>query len=472
MEWTQREPGKFVQDFGGVEKIYRHISQIFKPTGREHWGLYCVCTLDCSLLLSTTATTSIETALRNSWTALRHEFPRLAVVPEGDTTKSYEVPTTESIQQWVKETFFSEKTSTPDDILAAYPLKDTPTLYFFPASMQILLLSSHWRVDALGLCMLLDRFFDLLAAATSLMPPAVPHASTSSLQRISLPIEDAFGAPSIEHCAADPEIEEFARQYIQHHHKAAVNAGGLPFKRASVPGQPARTAIHLNRASTAAFVKACKAREFTVTSAVHAALADTFFALNDSIPTPPESYTAVMSVNMRSHLKPPYNGKEHAVQTYVTGITPSVDRKSTFEEKVKVLKASYNSWYSEKFLSAMRLTTKLHYDAMKNRPSDVADTPPPKPSSSVTLSSLGVVEEYLRVRHGEGDSTVEVTGFRFGVSMMTPQMLLYVWTFSEKLCLSVNYNDAYHDASEGLEFLDFIRQVLQKELGILLELEA
>ncbi|CAJ2500236.1 Uu.00g030890.m01.CDS01 [Anthostomella pinea] len=152
-----------------------------------------------------------------------------------------------------------------------------------------------------------------------------------------------------------------------------------------------------------------------------------------------------MSVNMRSYLPPPYNGKDHAVQVYVTGVTPVVDRDSTLQQKTEQLTAYYKGWYSERFVQAMRVTTDKHFNAMfKGRREGGA---PPKPPSNVTLSSMGVVEKYLAGECGGG--AVKVTDFRFGVSMMTRQMLLHVWTFQGRLCLSVNYNEAYQEASSA-----------------------
>lgn len=466
MEWTQESPDRFVQGLGGVEKIYRHVSRLFSATGREHWGLYCSCTLEFSPGLLEKGPDLI---LRSAWKVLRYEFPGLAVAPRDGDMRTYQTPTTESIEAWVKETFVVEKASQPDDVIASYPLKDTPTLHFFPESSTVLLLVSHWRIDALGTCMLLNRLFTLVAAETVVPPPELWSAA---LEKISPPIEDAVGAPSIEASAQNPALEEFARRYIKHHHHTAVNAGGLPFKDASAAKRPSRAAVTLSQSSTTALVNACRERGITVTSAVHAALADTYFALNATVETPPSNYACVMSVNMRDRLQPPYNGPQHAVQTYVTGVTPSVDRESSFEEKAKQLKSYYKSWYSEEFARAMRLTTKYHSDAMLSRPAPVVGAPAPKPPSSVTLSSLGVVGKYLEQQHMARSESVTVTDFQFGVSMMTRQILLYVWTFDARLRLSANYNDAYHDKEEILEFLNLIRLDLEKELSVSMDLDG
>jgi hypothetical protein len=82
-------------------------------------------------------------------------------------------------------------------------------------------------------------------------------------------------------------------------------------------------------------------------------------------------------------------------------------------------------------------------------------------------SNLGVVDKFLGTEFGDG--ALQVSKFRFGVSMMTRQMLLYPWSFRGELNLSINYNDAFYDASSPRQVLEGIQSKLERELGIKLE---
>ncbi|KAK0713562.1 hypothetical protein B0T26DRAFT_782641 [Lasiosphaeria miniovina] len=467
MNWTEASPSVFTRDLGGVEKIYRLVSQSFQATGREHWGLYCECTFELDPLQPNDATAA---ALRSAWIALRHELPGLAVAPGGLDKATYTLPTASSVDAWADATFFVNAAPTPplNAVVADYPLRDLPALHYFPSSSQLLFLASHWRVDGLGTCMVLDRLFALLATNT----PPPPSAWPNDLAKISPSIEDAVGAPPAAEAAADPATASFAREHIAKHHRNAVHAGGLATlgTPATPPGRTACAALTLSRTSTEALAAACKARAVSVTAAAHAALAETAFRLS---PAPkPERYAAVMSVNMRPRLQPAFRGAEHAVQTYVTGVTPSVGRDATFGERAAHLTAFYKEgWYSERFVRAMRLATQYHFEAMAAARGAAPQGVKPKPPSNVLLSSLGVVDKYLAPRHAGGDRAVRVTGFRFGVSMLTRQMLLYVWTFDGRLQLSVNYNEAYHGRAEAEAFLQTMKTVLETELGVGLDLD-
>ncbi|AEO68600.1 uncharacterized protein THITE_2145717 [Thermothielavioides terrestris NRRL 8126] len=504
MEWVETGPGKFRKELGGVEKVYRRISTAFAPLGREHWLLYCACTLEFPEHTQGSST-AVDAVLRGAWIALRHEFPALGVLPDGLTAKTYQVPTAQSIEEWADETFvLAAADQDPDAVLAACPARDVPRMYFFPSTQQVLLLISHWRVDGLGACMLMDRFLALAAAGGDTTPPPSLSSATSGacgegvpdVQRISPTLEDALGAPP-DTGDDDPDAEAFARDYISAHHRTAVHAGGLPYAgdAKTPPGASARSQITLDRPSTAALVAACRAQEVTVTAAVHAALAEAVFGLSrDYEGHDSDKYAAVVSVNLRPRLLPPYrhsstnnndennksaNGRQHAVGVYVTGVTPAVERAQTFGEKARSLTAFYRSaaWFTPQFVRALRPIMRLHAAALFDGP------PPAKPPSAVTLSSLGVLEPYLGGHYatggggGEGPGrqaapAIRVRAFRFGVTIMTRQMLLYVWTFGQQLTLSVNYNKAYHDDAAAQELLERVKSGLQEGLGVPLEVQV
>ncbi len=450
MAWTESTPGVFRKDFSGVEKIYRKMSTAFSHLGREHWGIHCVCRFHSG---PSFAQRDTATALREAWKALMIEFPGLSVVPDG-LTKVFVVPDAQAANQWVNQTFFVKPAGNADAIIANSTPRDLPSLFYLPSSSELVFLSQHWRTDAIGTCMLLDRFFSLIAQPQDLdSSPGKP-----ALEKISPSLEDAAGSP--EH--GTPELQEFARDYIDTFHKKALNASGLPYKGdlATPPASTSHQDLLLTKASTTALLAACKTLHISLSAAIHTALAHTAFSL--APPSSPLSeYTTIMAVNMRGYLQPPYNTKAHACQTYVASITPTVQRRSEFAEAAAALTREYRSWHSEKFTRALRCIYEYHVDRLfAPRPAEV---PAPKPPSGVTLSSLGVVERYLTGDYGDA---VRVDGFRFGVSMMTRQMLLYAWTFRGQVNLSVNYNTAYYDGGMAREVLSRIQGSLEKELGL------
>lgn len=456
MAWTETTPGQFRQDFSGVEKIYRKMSTSFGHIGKEHWGIHCVCHFRLGHSFGKRDT---GTALREAWKTLMFEYPGLSVVPD-NLTKVFIVPDAQMADKWVDQTFFVEPTENAETVIANSTTKDLPSLFYLPLSSEIIFLSQHWRIDAIGTCMLLDRLFSIMAQPQDL----ASLWGKPAIEGISPCLEDAAGAPQ----NVTPELQNFAREYIDNFHKKAVNSGGLPFKGDAVtlPADSSHQDLILTPESTITLVAACKRRHISVSAAIHTSLARTVFSFD-----PPEDqstdYTTVMATNMRIHLPPPYNSRAHACQTYVASIIPTVQRSSDFLAATAALTQEYKIWHSQKFMRALREIYKYHAEKLFTpRPEGL---PPPKPPSGITLSSLGVIENYFTGDYGDA---VQVDGFRFGVGMMTRQMLLYAWTFRGQLNLSANYNTAYYDNDMAQEVLSRIKSTLEKELGLDLDTVA
>lgn len=454
MAWIETSPGQLRQDFSGVEKIYRKMSTAFGHIGKEHWGIHCVCHFRLGQSLGKR---DAGTALREAWKALMFEYPGLSVVPDG-LTKVFIIPDGPAADRWVNQTFFVETTENAKTVIANSTREDLPRLFYLPSSSEIIFLSQHWRIDAIGTCMLLDRLFTIMAQPQD---PALLWRRPV-VEDISPCLEDAAGAPQ----NVSPELQNYAREYIDNFHKKAVNSGGLPFEgdAATLPADSSHQDLILTSESTNSLVAACKRRHISVSAAIHTGLAHTVFSF-----APPEDqpsdYTTVMATNMRIHLPPPYNSKAHACQTYVASIIPTVQRSSDFSAAAAALTREYKIWHSQNFMRAIREIYKYHAEKLfAPRPEGL---PPPKPPSGVTLSSLGVIEKYFTGDYGDA---LQVDRFRFGVGMMTRQMLLYAWTFRGQLNLSVNYNTAYYENSMAQEVLSRIKATLEKELG--LELDA
>ena len=442
--------GTIKKECGNEEKVYRALSLAFRGLNKEHWCIYCICKI--SLAQSVTENSSPEAALRKSWKALRFLYPNLSIIPEG-FTKLYLVPDSQNVEEWATQTFFVELAKTADQIVANYTPRDLPSLHYLPASSELLFMSSHWRIDGVGTCMLLDRFFRILAN-----PPDLESISWAAEARnLSPSMEDAVGPAE----PTTPAMEEYARVAIEKFHRTALNNSDIPYKGgpSTLPGASTRSAVMFSKKSTSSFVSACKAARISVTAAIHAALAETVFSLAAEDQT--KDYTTVMSVDLRKYLQPQYRSAAHACQTYVSSIAPTVLRKSTFKERTAALMLEYSGWHTDDHMRSLRLLYKYHAEAFLNRKG-----PPPTPPSGVLLSSLGVVEQYIT---GDYDGAVQVEKFNFGVTMMTRQMLLYPWSFQGHLHFSVNYNEAYYDARVAQEVLTKLQNVLEKELGTTLD---
>ena len=454
------------QPFSNYEQVYLNMSRAFSHLKKEHWGIHVI----CEIKHDAPPGTDTVKALSSAWTRLAAEFPGLRMVPVG---REKHFPAMDETA-WLDRTFFTSSNLASQDVIAQAKPRNHPSLYYLPTTSEVILLTQHWRSDGLGACMLLDRLFQILA--TNPTGPVQPNPPSPSL-------ESAAGASS----SSDPSLQSYARTYIDNFHARAVHAGGLPFQgdTATPPSLASRMDLDLSAGATSSLVSACKSQGISVTAAIHSALAQTVFSYLPSEEEKRAGYTTVMAVNMRPFLPAPYNSASHACQTFVASITPTVAYRrddgpgpgsgsaSSFLDSAKSLTHEYRTWHSgdkDMFMRSLHWIYQYHVEKL-------SAPPPPgavrKPPSGVTLSSLGVVDNYLKGRYegdgGAGGKGVEVGKFRFGVSMMTRQTILYAWTFRGKLTLSLSYNAAYYEESMVKEVLNRVKRGMEVGLGLELE---
>lgn len=473
MEWKESPEGTWRKDLGGAEKIYRFTSTIFLATGHEHWGLYTACQVKFNAYISSD---EVIVALRNAWKALRFEFPALTLIPDDyeavypGLSKEMKVAAQDAVDDWAQKTFRVDPLLTVEEILADYNLHDLPELIWLPATSQVVLLVSHWRCDGLGTCMLLNRLFQLVSTKASGIVPD-DWTVEKDLAKISPSIEDAAGAPMV----SNPEIEETAREMSKFRAKT-LKTIGLPYNGdlTTLPGQTGAHGTTFTAESTKALIEACRARKITVAAAIHAALATAAFELTSAKEV--DEYVTVMAVSFRPYLQKPYNTEAHACRTYVTGIAPEVSKNASFEEQTASLTELFKNWHTDKMSRALRELYRGAAQAILSPPPRPAG-PPPSPPSGITHSNLGVVDQFIKGKYygGDQDSSsadapfIEVTDFRFGVSVLTRQLMFYPWTFRGQLNFSINYNNAYYDSVAADKVLLRIQQKLEEELNLVLE---
>ena len=448
MVWKESEVSIWLDDLDGAERVFYNMSQAFAPFGKEHGSVYSVCKLRAS---SSTSVVPLEISIRDAWEALRFEFPALSVVVEG-SRKQYLAATAERRADWMEETFSVITTLSANEILPTLHLNRLPRLIFLPRSSEIIFHCSHWRIDALGACMILDRLLDLVSEGVSGSSRDWDH----EYRNLSPSLEDAFGSPQI----CSPAMEAMAETIRRRNFETSYPSTGLSFEgdMITAPTVSRPQSMELTVDDTKDLIAACKVRGISVTAAIHAACAEMVFQQSRHNE---HDYSTVVSANMRDHLvKPQQNTKAaYACGTYVTGITHIVRRADDFATRSSQLTKAYRGdWQATEYMSALRPIYKFHGDALLA----MAKSGTRPPTSNVTVSSLGVVDKYLRSDHG----SVLVERFRLGSAIMTRQPTLYVWTFQGRLTMSVDYNEAYYSAETIAILLSGIKGCLERGLGL------
>lgn len=446
MPWKETSSGHYERPFDSLERMYRIIGAAGAAMEREHFAITAVVRLRIGSSIGDS-----ETALRQAWKALRYDFPHIAAYGQCDTYM-YDVPSTSTLESWLADTFVVEPaTSTTAGLHSETSPTELATMHYFPHTSEILFRSSHWRIDGIGSLHLLNHFLELLAH-----PRPVQFGDEG--RNLCIGLDEAAGVVS----EATPEMEEAATnlllQYVNN-----LPTIGLPASLDQVPRGSSRCRIHLSQQTTSAVIAKCKQFGFSVTTAVHAAV----ICATSQYPNPPSAnkYTSWSTWDVRKYLPPPYNGATEAVSIFHTGI-PIAVTPSDFSGNAAQLRRIY----SQKLTAPGAGNIFPFLSRYVEKVTAVLTQPPPPgvvPPTDPALSSLGVIETYLDdKRHGRGDAVVEILDFWLGVDMLSPQLMVYVWTRKGRMELSACFNRGFYERGFVGGFLGVVERVLVDGLGV------
>ncbi|ROT38103.1 hypothetical protein SODALDRAFT_278484 [Sodiomyces alkalinus F11] len=474
-------PGAVTRSMDTLENFYKLLADSSSKLNREHWAL----TMSFRLAFPASLGDPLP-YLRRTWLAVRHLHPGIgSTAPPTDpadlTSKvALTVPPLDP-EAWLAKSFVAHDDTTlvEDDATAALSLRptETATLHWVPATSTIVFRSSHWRIDGMGSIMLAHAFMTTLVSVLrrGLDADLSAHASPAANGSLTPSLDDIVRSPADE--ASTPErLKKAADSLIATFLKGLPTVGlpTIPGSEHATPGPTARAQVSLDRATTAAVLAACKARGFTVTSAIHAALLRVV-ARHPQHPLA-KNYAAFVATDMRRRLGAPWDGVPYAVGMFSSGVPVCIEGAQEEEEDKPFarLAADFHAVYSQDLARLgvddrgapfsmqdivapyVRRTTKLFMT-----------TPVPggtmPPIQNPDLSSLGPVETVLRRRYvyACGDERIEVTDFWLGVEMLSRALQCHLWTFRDSLTLQGCFNTSFYEK-------DFVAGVLGQAMEELL----
>ncbi|MCJ1307925.1 hypothetical protein MMC25_001573 [Agyrium rufum] len=444
MPWTEVSPGRFERPFDHLERHYLKILSTGIPLNREHYSISGAIRLEWDRPKK-----QIIDALRSAWKTLRFDYPSLAAVPLDDKCV-YEIPNEAALEAWLKETVVvlsSDSETTVDDLYANFTPGNLAKIYYFPRSCEVVIHSSHWRIDGIGLLYLFDKLLKLLDE-----PREVQFGNEA--ERLSISLDEVMGLKN----EVKPELEQAATAQLM---KILTNFPpvGLPTKPEKVPGSSQRCRLELEPDLTSAIISNSKSKGYSVTTIIHAAIicANQVHADHD---IPAKTYTSLLAYDLRKYCPAPYNTTNYPLCVYHTGF-PATVVPSTLFENASQLKSMYSQPLTEWNPSPFDYLTSYVKQASALILAPLPEgTPIP---SEVNLSSLGLLNGLLSAKYGKD---IEVKDFWLGVEMLTRVIMIHVWTREGRLTFSACYNREFYDASFVKTVLETVKQELVKGLGI------
>lgn len=443
MSWKETSPGRFVRPLTCVEGFFKDLADTGAPIEREHWAVRAYARFASSI-------EDPETTLRSAWMTMRFDHPQIASFAIGKS-RVYQVPDSDALESWLDETFVVSRIDTADELLASLRPTKLPTLHFLPSESAILIQIPHWYIDGTGAMCLLNNMFDAMADPR-------PVAFGSEARNLSPGVEEAANLPS----SLTAKQEQAASGLVAKYTSNLPSFGLSLVAPGQVPGATRRRAIIFSSDTTRAVVSACRVRKITVTAGVHAALiAATHRLASDESKF--HSYTSWGTFSLRPYLSPAFtDAKAHPVNLYLCGL-PLVLKPSTFSSDSSWLNLFYKQLAlpgsSAEILPLLPSYTQKCADmARQPAPSDIPE------ASEPVLSSIGIVDRYLKPEHG---NSIEVSDFWLSSEVLSREPLVYAWTWQDQFSLSVCYNEHYYTSDIMIKLLEITREILLEELGVL-----
>ena len=443
--WKEISPGHFSRPIDSVETFFLALARGSLASGGEHNAV--------SIFAHFSATASsqedTETALRHAWKTLRYDHPELACSVREDTIV-YKVPDQAALDAWLNETFIVvPAATTKEDLLASFRPTVLATLHYLPHSSEIVLHTSHWRIDVIGGISMLHNLFGAMAE-----PRQIRFGDEGT--HLSPGRDEAAGFGS-----SDEKGREAATDLFMHFISNMPSIGFPAQNLDQKLGGTRRSEIVLDSSTTSAIVSGSKERGITVTTAFHAAMIVALQELNRThSSSSSKKYTTLGLFNIRPLYRSPYNDSfSHLTGVHVIGL-PLVLEPSTYTDLAIQLKDFYAQRRPPAKDSRLDQSVIVPYTLMT---AEMASQPPPPgipAPSEPMLSSMGVVDRYLKPQYGN----IALKEICVGVEMMNPQMVCYLWTWRGSMTLSVFYNETFYVESFVQDFLARVIEIVKSEL--------
>lgn len=188
---------------GNLEIFFKKLADLGAPLEREHWAVHL------ALQLRVTDNVNLLPYLQKTWQAVRHQIPAISsiIIPAQEPGAESKSSTLErevlaipafDADLWSKETFFVHDTETGgDSLFCALRPSSSATCHWLPQSSELVIRTSHWRLDGIGLSKLGHVFLTILADMLPMNAKNVPSVAPM--------LHKAFIQP------LPPSIEEVAR---------------------------------------------------------------------------------------------------------------------------------------------------------------------------------------------------------------------------------------------------------------------
>jgi hypothetical protein len=455
---SPNNPNRYTRPLRENETYIKLIGDSTHSLGRSYWSINSWATVLPQGALSDPSL--LQEQLLKAWAHLRFQQPSIAShVSENHKDLVYDVPNAEDLEKWMTESFnIEEKTESASEVIKRARVPKYWTLTYLPRSNEVLYHTAHWRSDGIGVIQLLDALFTLLITPNLSDPNTL--AWGEEVDRLTPSIETIANIPKLEEIGSDQR--RVGKNYLNTF-DLMRDAVGIPYlgDKSTAPSGTVFQKLSFSEQETQQLINRCKAKNLSVTAALHASIA----ATNWSSASPErkgQHYTSTARFSFKPYVPEPYNSPAYAACLLTTGWMTIVEPTESWEEQSRLYTSIYRNGLSQDFLDAYRVYAGGLCDLLRNPPAPAEGSTPP---SEVDISSIGKLQQHVQESYGSAEFGLEVLDIGLGTELLSRQAVVYIWTFRGQLTLSMTYNSAFHSASQMAAFLSDVKKNILENLG-------
>lgn len=384
----------------------------------------------------------MERTIRAAWVELRYKFPVLGARVV-DMKKIYEIPNNAALAAWLASSFHVHHDESVEDVFQRLRKTSYITLHVFPSSNQLMIAGSHTYVDGRGILYLFDAFFSTIAT-----PGTFQFGDEHT--RLPLTEDTLLGVTPVLSVA---DHENGLKVLAKFQQDAPIRMPVADMQQ--IPTGFVRQESKLSTATTTAIINACKQRDYTVTSAWHAALMLAVSKIQAAAGGNGTTYATFALYDLRQYFPESFESRSQPVSCYHGGLPLRVEPGSrSFDDISKEIRKGYLAEFQPHNLGTQPAMLSI-------LPQIFAKGPPP--SSAPVPSSLGIIDHYLG--HSFGPHW-EVDNVWVGDTMLSAEIQAFIWTWKGQIVLSGSFNSTYYTNAEVQALLAGVEKQMLKGLGI------
>lgn len=393
--------------------------------------------------------------LKVAWKGIRYLHPSLAAVLSSDRWV-YRPASPDELESWFRETFHVHDTSHSARELFPFPAVHSrrTVLHVLPKTQELVLQGPHAYIDAIGSIMVLDRLLQFLVS-----DPAgqLPQKLGGEEENLADPLVLAVNVP--------PTSAKTKAMWDAAIGRFGSNLPTIGLSVAKTTGVAKDTKLlwlALNKDETKSLAIRGKQLGLTVTASVQAAISR---AIRKHGQVTNETHCTFTIHNGRKFLEEGKYLPNDRICTHSLVLPAVLELADGFLETARFAKKTYHEPQENGFLVNANNICATTFVAMMSAP------PPPgaPPNTGVQLSSIGVVDPYLKARYEGPRTKFDVESVWATLNVLSTESAIHVLTFREEMIMQVCYNEAFHEKSSVALFLEMVRKELEEGLDIELE---